>query len=197
MGHDVCSDSSALISVRLHNQDNSRKPMALRNWFGAALLFLFALLSVGQRSVAQVIVVPSISTVAGDNAQGYSGDGSVATSAELYYPHGAAVDSAGNIYIADTFNSSIRKVDTSGNISTVAGNGTGGYSGAGSAATSAELYDPTGVAVDSAGNIYIADQLNNRIRKVDVSTGNISTVAGNGTQGYSGDLNTATSAELN
>src|ERR1017187_9861288 len=99
MGHDVCSDSSALISVRLHNQNNSRKPMALRNWFGAALLFLFALLWVGQRSVAQVIVVPSISTVAGNGSYGYSGDNSAATSAGLSNPLGVAVDSAGNIYI--------------------------------------------------------------------------------------------------
>src|ERR1017187_2528598 len=183
MGHDVCSDSSALISVRLHNQDNSRKPMALRNWFGAALLFLFALLSVGQRTVAQVIVVPSISTVAGNGYPGYSGDGSAATSEEIHNPCGAAVDSAGNIYIADTSNHRIRKEDTSGNIRTAAGNGPPGYSGDGSAAINEELYYPTGVAVDSAGNIYIADSNNHRIRKVDTS-GKISTVAGNGTGGY-------------
>ena len=124
--------------------------MALRNWFGAALLFLFALLWVGQRSVAQVIVVPSISTVAGNGSYGYSGDNSAATSAGLSNPLGVAVDSAGNIYIADYSNNRIRKVDTSGNISTVAGNGTPGYSGDGGAATSAELYYPFGVAVDSA-----------------------------------------------
>ena len=198
MGHDVCPDSTAsfsVISVRLHNQNNSRKPVAIRNWIGAALLFLFALLPVGQRSVAQVIVVPSISTVAGNGYPSYSGDGISATSAELNDPPGVAVDSAGNIYIADQGNNRIRKVDTSGNISTVAGNGTGGYSGDGGAAISAELYDPTGVAVDSAGNIYIADSSNNRIRKVNTS-GNISTVAGNGTGGYSGDGAAATSAEL-
>jgi len=100
--------------------------MVIRNWFGAALLFLFALLSVGQRSVAQVIVMPSISTVAGYGYPGYSGDGSAATSEKINNPYGVAVDSAGNIYIADTSNHRIRKVDTSGNISTVAGNGTGG-----------------------------------------------------------------------
>jgi hypothetical protein len=138
----------------------------------------------------------NISTVAGNGTQGYSGDGSVATSAELYSPFGVAVDSAGNIYIADSSNNRIRKVDTSGNISTVAGNGTGGYGGDGGAATSAELNSPYGVAVDRAGNIYIADYANNRIRKVDTS-GTISTVAGNGTQGYSGDGSAATSAELN
>ena len=170
--------------------------MVIRNWFGAALLFLFALLSVGQRSVAQVIVMPSISTVAGYGYPGYSGDGSAATSEKINNPYGVAVDSAGNIYIADTSNHRIRKVDTSGNISTVAGNGTGGYSGDGILATSAELYDPMGVAVDSAGNIYIADSGNNRVRKVDASTGYISTVAGNGTGGYSVDGILATSAEL-
>src|ERR1700678_3079135 len=125
------------------------------------------------------------------------GDGCPATSAELNYPEGVAVDSAGNIYIADQQNSRIRKVTAStGIISTVAGNGTAGYSGDGGLATSAELGQSTGVAVDSAGNIYIADYLNSRIRKVTASTGIISTVAGNGTVGYSGDGGLATSAEL-
>ena len=85
---------------------------------------------------------------------------------------------------------------STGFISTVAGNGTAGYSGDGAAATSAELNNPRGLAVDSAGNIYIADDINNVIRKVTASTGFISTVAGNGTAGYSGDGGLATSAEL-
>jgi hypothetical protein len=111
----------------------------------------------------QVAFTPgTISTVAGNGTQGSSGDGAAATSAELSTPFDTAVDSAGNIYIADTSNNRIRKVDTSGNISTVAGNGTQGYSGDGSVATSAELYSPFGVAVDSAGNIYISDSSNNR-----------------------------------
>jgi sugar lactone lactonase YvrE len=161
------------------------------------LLFLFALLSVGQRSVAQVTVVPSISTVAGNGTAGSSGDGSAATSAKINTPYGVALDSAGNLYIADNGNNLIRKVDAStGKISTVAGNGTGGYSGDGGVATSAEIKYPISVALDSAGNIYIADQSNHRIRKVDASTGKISTVAGNGSIGYSGDGSAATSAEL-
>jgi len=138
-----------------------------------------------------------ITTVAGNGAGGYSGDGGSATSAEIFQPDGLAVDSAGNIYIADTFNYRVRKVTKStGIISTVAGDGTYGYSGDGGLATSAELGEPTDVAVDAAGNIYIADPGFARIRKVTVSTGIISTVAGNGTQGYSGDGGPATSAEL-
>ena len=139
-----------------------------------------------------------ISTVAGNGVFGYNGDGIAATSAELSSPTGVAVDGAGNIYIADFGNNRIRKVSAStGLISTVAGNGTQGYNGDGIAATSAELDLPVGVAVDGAGNIYIADFGNNRIRKVSASTGLISTVAGNGTQGYNGDGIAATSAELN
>jgi sugar lactone lactonase YvrE len=122
-----------------------------------------------------------ITVVAGNNGRGSSGDGGAATAAQLYYPTGVAVDAAGNIYIADSANNRIRKVTASnGIITTVAGTGTAGFSGDGSSATSAELNDPLGVAVDGNGNIYIADDGNERIREVTVSTGNISTVAGNG-----------------
>ena len=136
-----------------------------------------------------------ITTVAGNGTAGYSGDGGPATSAELNFPAGVAVDSAGNLYIADYNNSVIRKVHTSGIMTTVAGNGTGGYSGDSGPATSAELYLPIGVAVDGAGNLYIADTGNQHIRKVDAS-GIITTVAGNGTAGYSGDGGLAISAQL-
>jgi sugar lactone lactonase YvrE len=129
---------------------------------------------------------------------GYSGDGGPATSAATFgYPEAVAVDSAGNLYIADTGNNRIRKVTFStGIITTVAGNGTAGYSGDGVAATSTELNYPSGVALDGAGNIYIADIGNSRIRKVTVSTGLISTVAGNGNYGFSGDGGVATNAAL-
>ena len=135
-------------------------------------------------------------TVVGTGTAGFAGDGNAASAAELNQPAAVAVDSAGNLYIADQKNQRIRKVDGSGNISTVAGTGTAGFSGGGSAASSAELNQPAAVAVDSAGNLYIADQKNQRIRKVD-SSGNISTVAGTGNQGFAGDGGAAYAAELN
>jgi trimeric autotransporter adhesin len=138
-----------------------------------------------------------ISTVAGTGSYGYSGDGGQATSAALDYPCGVAVDASGNIYIADTYNYRIRMVTKStGIISTVAGTGSYGYSGDGGQATSAALNSPYGVAVDASGNIYIADTYNYRIRIVTKSTGIISTVAGTGSYGYSGDGGQATSAAL-
>jgi len=136
-----------------------------------------------------------IETVAGNGTEGYSGDGGPAVQAKLYLPHGVAVDASGNIYIADTYNHCVRKVDTSGIITTVAGDGTRGYSGDGGPAVQAKLYYPRGVAVDASGNIYIADMWNHCIRKVDTS-GIITTVAGDGTQGYSGDGGPADQAKL-
>ena len=106
-----------------------------------------------------------------------------------------AVDGSGNLYIADIDNNRIRKVSATGIITTVAGNGTVGYSGDGGPATSAQLNVPFGVAVDASGNLYIADAYNHRIRKVS-ATGIITTVAGNGSGGYSGDGGPATSAQL-
>lgn len=136
-----------------------------------------------------------ISTVAGNGSPGFSGDGGVATNASLNFPQGVTIDSSGNLYIADSVNRRIRKVDTSGVISTVAGDGSGGPGVDGGAATSAGLTFPTSVAIDSIGNLYIADEYNLRIRKVSAS-GVISTVAGNGLVGASGDGGAATSARL-
>ena len=103
----------------------------------------------------------------------------------------------GNIYIADQWNHRIRKVTvSSGIISTIAGTSTGSYSGDNGAATSATLYYPYGVGLDTAGNVYIADSYNHRIRKVTISTGIITTFAGTGTASYSGDNGPATSATL-
>jgi hypothetical protein len=137
----------------------------------------------------------NISTVAGTTTSGYSGDGGLATAAQLYYPSGIAVDGSGNIYFADQYNQRIRKVTAStGVITTIAGTGTAGFSGDGGAATLAQLDNPVGVALDASGNVYISDQYNQRIRKITVSTGNINTIAGTGTYSFSGDGGAATAA---
>ena len=136
-----------------------------------------------------------INTIAGNGTSGYSGDGGAATAAELNYPQAVIIDNLGNIDIADLSNFRIRQVDSSGNIVTIAGNGTEGFAGDGGAATNAELDMPNGLAMDNAGNIYIADEYNNRIRKVD-NIGIITTVAGNGNNGVSGDGAPATAANL-
>jgi hypothetical protein len=123
-----------------------------------------------------------ITTVAGGGAS--IGDNGPAVGAQLAGPGGVAVDSAGNLYIADEFNHRIRKV-TNGAITTVAGNGVPGFNGDNIPAISAQLNFPTGVAVDSAGNLYVADEANSRIRKV--ANGVITTAAGTGTNGFNGD----------
>jgi len=139
-----------------------------------------------------------IATVAGNGAFGYSGDGGPATAAELNGPGGVAVDAQGDLFIPDYGNDAIREVNLStGVITTVAGNGTAGYSGDGGQATAAELNAPSSVAVDAHGDLFIADSINNRIREVNLSTGVITTVAGNGTAGFSGDGGQAIAAELN
>lgn len=141
-----------------------------------------------------------IATVGGNGAACSSdnstcGDGGPAIQAALSFPEGVAVDANANVYVADTFDNRVRKIDPAGNISGVAGNGNAGFSGDGGAATSAGLSAPVGVAVGPAGDIYIADTGNHRIRRV--AGGLISTVAGNGTPGAVGDGGLATDAELN
>ena len=140
----------------------------------------------------------TIQTVAGNGTHGFSGDGGPATSASLGYPSGLSVDSSGNIFMADRDNNRVRKViATTGIIQTVAGNGDASYGGDGGPATSGALNLPTGVFVDSGANIFIADFVNNRVREVAAATGNIQTVAGNGTVFFGGDGGPATSAQLN
>jgi sugar lactone lactonase YvrE len=140
------------------------------------------------------VVSGIITTVAGNGTSGFSGDGSAATSASLTFPTGCAVDSPGNLYIADYNGNRIRKV-SGGIITTVAGNGTSGFSGDGGPATGASLNGPSSVAVDSLGNLYIADFIGQRIRKV--SDGIITTIAGTGNPNFSGDGGPAASASLN
>jgi uncharacterized protein (TIGR03437 family) len=147
------------------------------------------------------VVTPNgiINTVAGNGLVGAPlafGDGGLANQANLHLPGGVAVDSSGNLYIADTGDNLIRKVNTAGIISTIAGDSLPGYKGDGAAATSAEVHGPQDVAVDSSGNVYIADTGNAYIRKITVKDGNINFIAGNGTVGYSGDGGAATSAGL-
>ena len=151
----------------------------------------------GNHRIRKVDSAGVIATVAGTGTVGYSGDGGAATAARLNGPAGVAPDGAGNLYIADTSNQRIRKVDSAGVITTVAGSSTtGAFGGDGGAATAARLNTPAGVALDGAGNLYIADTLSDRIRKVD-SAGVITTVAGTGTAGFSGDGGAATAAQLN
>jgi len=156
----------------------------------------FGLMGIGVGPLA--VLTPSIvSASAGNGTAGYAGDGGTSTSAEIDAQQGIVSDYAGNIYIADNQNNRIRKVDaTTGSISTIAGIGTAGYFGDGGAATSAELNSPQAIAIDAAGNLYVADKKNNVIRKINAATGMISTVAGNGIASYSGDGGVATSAQL-
>jgi len=139
-----------------------------------------------------------ITTVAGTGGvAGYTGDNGAATAATLFWPTGIAIDSIGNIYIGDYRNHVVRKVTKStGLISTVAGTHVAGYNGDGILATAAQLDAPRDLAIDKSGNILIADAGNNRIRKIDILTGMISTVAGNGTGAFLGDGGLATAAEL-
>lgn len=139
-----------------------------------------------------------ITTVAGNGIPGYSGDGGPATSAQLNFPDGIGLDGSGNLYIGDALNNRVRKLDiATGIITTVAGTGTAGYSGDGGLAINAELNFPSRPAVDAAGNIYIADSQNNRVRRVDATTQVIVTIAGTGVAGYSGEAEQASTAELN
>ncbi len=173
-------------------------------------ILIFCLLSL-------VYCVDIITTVAGNGLLAYSGDGGQATAAALNCPEVVRLDSTGNMYISDTYNHCLRKITVStGIITTIAGTGSSGYSGDGGMATAATLNVPTGIAVDtsgnsssiaverssllialiSTGNVYIGDYYNNRIRKITVSTGIVTTFAGTGTKSYNGDGGAASSAAL-
>jgi sugar lactone lactonase YvrE len=150
----------------------------------------------GQNSVVRKIDTNGIiSTIAGNGTPGYSGDGGLATEAQLYVPYGIVFDSNNNLYISEIGNNVIRKIDANGIISTIAGNGIQGYFGDGGLATDAQLNGPFGITFDNNNNLYIGERYNNVIRKIDTN-GIITTIAGNGTEGYSGDGGPATSALL-
>jgi sugar lactone lactonase YvrE len=149
----------------------------------------------GNERVRRVDPAGTITTVAGTGETGYSGDGGPATAARFDGPRSLAMDGAGNLYVADDNNHRIRRIDPSGVVTTVAGNGTEGSAGDGGPAPAAQLNHPRGVAVDGRGDVFIADSMNHRVRMVEPS-GAISTVAGCGRQGFAGDGGPATTARL-
>ena len=151
----------------------------------------------GNNVIRKVDTTGTINTIAGTTA-GYSGDGGPAISAQLRGPVGIAVDTAGNIYFCDSRNNVVRMINVSGTISTIAGNNAlgAGYSGDGGPAVNAQVSRPLGLTRASNGNLYIADSRNHVIRKVDMTSGNISTFAGNNIRGYAGDGGPATNASL-
>jgi YVTN family beta-propeller protein len=153
----------------------------------------------GQSAIRRVDAkTGTITTVAGNGTDGFDGDGGPATEAELGNPQGVVVDAAGNILIADTSNNRIRRVNSvTGFISTIAGNGTAGFGGDGGLASAAVLNTPQGLTLDAAGNLFFVDTGNYRIRRVDAKTGIITTVAGNGGRGFSGNGGPATDATFN
>jgi trimeric autotransporter adhesin len=151
----------------------------------------------GGARVRKVTRGGTISTFAGTGGAGFSGDGGLATSARVGTPYGVAVDGNGNVYISDRYNNRVRKVSPGGTITTFAGTGaygTGSF-GDGGPATSAQLRNPYGIAVDGKGNLYIADHDHSKVRKVDAG-GTITTFAGTGVRGFSGDGGRATAAKL-
>jgi sugar lactone lactonase YvrE len=151
----------------------------------------------GAHVVRKLATDGTVSVVAGIGVQGFSGDRGTATEARLDSPMGIAVDGNGNLYVSDTHNHRVRKVAAaSGIISTIAGTGNPAFAGDGGPSTRASLSRPTALAVDSAGDVYVADTGNHRIRKIDVATGTIATIAGSGVQGLSGDGGSAVAASL-
>ncbi len=150
----------------------------------------------GNHRIRKVSPVGTISAFAGNGMLGSSGDGGPATAATMNDPQSIAVDATGNVYIADTGNNRIRRIAPNGIITTVAGTGVGGFAGNGGPATQAQLDYPASVALDASGNLYIADANNACVRKVTVSTGVITTVAGDGRVGFGGDGGPATQAQF-
>jgi sugar lactone lactonase YvrE len=152
----------------------------------------------GNHRICKITMSTGIITlVAGNGSSGFSGDGGLAVNAQFNWPTGITFDAAGNLYITDQRNHRVRRVDASTKIvTTVAGDGVASDGGDGGAAISAHLNNPNGVSFDAAGNLYISDEYNHRIRQVTFPGGVISTVAGNGTSGFSGDGGSPTAAQI-
>ena len=148
----------------------------------------------GNERVRKVTPAGLIYNAAGNGSMAYSGDGGPATDASIYGPYGVCTDAAGNLYIGENSNYVVRKVNPGGIISTFAGNGTGGYGGDGGPATAANFIGAAGVCFDATGNMYVADF--NKVRMISTA-GIITTIAGTGTSGYSGDGGPATAAMVN
>ena len=155
-----------------------------------AFIATFGLLAVSSAA-------PALETFAGTGAKGFSGDGGPAARAQVNNPFGIARGPDGALYICDTDNQRVRKIAPDGTISTVAGNGTRGYSGDGGPATGAALNEPYEVRFDKAGNVFFVERLSAVVRRVDAKTGVISTVAGTGQPGFSGDGGPAVKAQMN
>ncbi len=156
-----------------------------------------SLLLLGLLSINTPVIAGTIATFAGNGTKGFSGDGGPASAAQLSDPNGIARGPDGALYICDTTNHRIRKVTRDGRITTVAGNGAKGFAGDGGPALEAKLNEPYEVRFDPAGNVCWVERLSHSIRKLDLKTGRISTLAGTGVAGYSGDGGPATSAQLN
>ncbi len=185
----VSPNNVAAISAKLD------LPLALALDAAQNLYFADARLHIIRRIAASTGFV---TTIAGNGTQGYAGDNGPALSASIDTPTGLAVDVGNNLYLADTHNHRIRRVDAvTGIITTVVGTGQAGFSGDGATATSSRLNLPRGLTLDASGNLFLADSLNHRIRRVDAITGQISTLAGDGTQTYAGDSGPASYAILN
>ncbi len=149
----------------------------------------------GNHRIRRVALDGRIATVAGNGTEGFSGDGAAATAAQLNNPIGLVAAADGSFYIGDAQNHRVRKVNASGVITTVAGNGTAGFAGDGASATAAQFNYPGALALDATGNLFVADYANNRVRKI-ATDGNVTTIAGTGTAGFSGDLAAATAAQI-
>jgi sugar lactone lactonase YvrE len=151
----------------------------------------------GNHVVRKVTSAGIVTTVAGNGVQGFAGDNGPATAAQLDSPAGLALDSTGNLYIADSHNHRIREVSSAtGTITTIAGTGAPGFSGDGGPAKSAQLDLPTALALDASGNLYVADSNNHRVRRIAAATGVIATVTGNGIEAFAGDNGPATAASI-